>query len=140
MLIFKTLFTSLSKPDRKIALTNILFALMLIGVVGWFGWKQFRVNPGWSSMIEDSKVALQIDKYPNWQNPHTLGYPQSLLGKAVAGNTYEPLSWATAGLTIFIPENPLGIGILSKPFGVLLNAKYPNSATTLFPHIALGSN
>ena len=43
------------------------------------------------------------------------------------GNTYERLSWATAGIIIFIPENLLGVGILGKPFGVLLNTKYPNS-------------
>ncbi|MBU3578648.1 hypothetical protein ICN17_01350 [Polynucleobacter sp. 73C-SIWE] len=113
----------------KLALRNGLFVLVLIGVVGWFGWEQFKVNPGWSSMIEDAKIAIQIEKYPNWQNPRTLGYPQSLLGKEVAANTYERLSWATAAITVFIPENLLGAGILSKPFGVLLNAKYPNSGS-----------
>jgi hypothetical protein len=129
MLIFKALCALLTKPDQKIVLKNGLFVLVLIGVVGWFGWQQFKVNPGWSSTIEDAKVAIQIEKYPNWQNPRTLGYPQSLLGKEVVGNTYERLSWATAGIIVFIPENLLGVGILGKPFGVLLNAKYPNSGS-----------
>ena len=127
MLLLKTFHTLLIKPDLKIVLKNGLFILTLVSSVGWFSSQQFKLNSSWSSIIEDVKVAVQIEKYPNWQNPRTLGYPQSLLGKAVAANTYERLSWATAGIVIFIPENLLGVGILSKPFGVLLNAKYPNS-------------
>jgi hypothetical protein len=125
--LLQMIFSLVNKPDLKKILKNGLFILALIGVVGWFATQQFKLNPGWSSMIEDAKIAIQIEKYPNWQNPLVLGYPQSPLGKEIASNTYERLSWATAGTTIFIPENPLGVGILSKPFGVLLNAKYPNS-------------
>jgi hypothetical protein len=126
--LLQMIFSLVNKPDLKKILKNGLFILTLIGVVGWFATQQFKLNPGWSSMIEDAKLAVQIEKYPNWQNPRILDYPQSALGKpVVAGNTYERLSWATAGIVIFIPENPLGVGILSKPFGVLLNAKYPNS-------------
>jgi hypothetical protein len=127
MLLLKIFFSLFGKLDFKIVLKNGLFILTLAGAVGWFGWQQFKVNPGWSSMIEDSKVAVQIDKYPNWQNPRILGYPQSLPGQAVTGSTYERLSWVTAGIVIFVPENLLGVGILRNPFGVLLNTKYPNS-------------
>jgi hypothetical protein len=127
ILLFQMTFSLVNKPDHKIILKNGLFILVLIGVVGWFGAQQFKLNPGWSTMIEDTKVAIQIEKYPNWQNPGVLGYPQTSLGKNVTPNTYERISWATAGTVIFLPENPLGVGILSKPFGVLLNAKYPNS-------------
>ncbi|QWE10873.1 hypothetical protein [Polynucleobacter sp. es-EL-1] len=128
MFFLTKIFSSLLNISHlKIALKNGLFALSLMGFIGWFGWQQFQLNPGWSSMIDDTKVAVQIEKYPNWQNPRVFGYPPSSLGKVVAGNTYERFSWATAGVTIFIPENPLGVGILSKPFGVLLNAKFPNS-------------
>jgi hypothetical protein len=127
ILLFQMTFSLENKPDLKKILKNGLFILALIGVVGWFGTQHFKLNTGWSTMIEDTKVAIQIEKYPNWQNPRVLGYPQTSLGKNVAPNTYERISWATASLTIFIPENLLGVGILSKPFGVLLNAKYPNS-------------
>jgi hypothetical protein len=127
MLLLKIFFSLFSKPDRKIVLKNGLFILALISIVCWFGWQQFKVNSGWLSTIEDAKVAVQIEKYPNWQNPRVLGNPQTELGRQVVGNTYERISWATAGIFIFVPENLLGVGILSKPFGVLLNAKYPNS-------------
>lgn len=129
MLLSKIFISLLSKPDLKAVFEYGLFIVILISVVGWFGWQQFKLNPGWSSIIADAKVAVQIDKYTNWQNPRTLGYPQSMLGKAVAGNTYERLSWATAGVIIFIPESPLGVGILNNSFGILLHAKYPNSGS-----------
>lgn len=127
MLLLKIFFSLFSGFDWKMILKNGLFILALISIVCWFGWQQLKINPGWSSMIGDVKVAVQIEKYPNWQNPRVLGYPQSPSGKTVALNTYERLSWATAGIVIFVPENLLGVGILSKPFGVLLNGKFPHS-------------
>jgi hypothetical protein len=125
--LLQMIFSLVNKPDLKKILKNVFFIFTLVGVVGWFATQQFKLNPSWSSMIEDAKLAVQIEKYPNWQNPRVLGYPQSPLGKEIASNTYERIAWAAAGITIFIPENPLGVGILSKPFGALLNDKYPNS-------------
>jgi hypothetical protein len=125
--LFQIFYLLLNKETFNKALKNVLFVITLIFMVGWFSWQQFKVNPGWSSMMEDAKVAVQIDKYPNWQNPHTMGWPVTESGSLVKGNTYERLSWVTAGIIIFIPENPLGVGVLAKSFGMLLNAKYPNS-------------
>lgn len=116
-----------ARSSLKELFKSIVFVALLLVVVGWFAWQQVKINPGWVSMLDDTKIALQIDQYPNWQNPRVLGYPKSHSGQNVAANTYERLSWATAGVTIFVPENLLGVGILSKPFGVLLSAKYPNS-------------
>jgi len=127
MLLLKIFLSLFSEADRKIVFKNGLFILALTSIVCWFGWQQFKTNPGWLSTIEDAKVAVQIEKYPNWQNPSMLGYPQTELGRQVVGNAYERFSWATAGIVIFVPENLLGVGILSKPFGVLLNEKFPHS-------------
>jgi len=126
MCSLQIIFSLLNKPNLKIILKNGFFILTFIGIAGLFGWQQFKLNQGWSSTIEDVKVAIQIEKYPNWQNPRKLGYPLPPSG-GFAANAYERVAWATSGITIFIPENPFGVGILSKPFGVLLNAKYPNS-------------
>lgn len=106
---------------------RIAFIALLLGVVGWFSWQQIKLNPGWASILDDAKIAVQINQYPNWQNPRVLGYPKSASGQNITANTYERLSWATAGVIIFVPENPLGVGILSKPFGVLLNSTFPSS-------------
>ena len=84
-------------------------------------------NAGWYSMFEDAKIGMQIERFTQWQNPQTYGYPQNSDGRFVIANTYERFAWATAGLTIFLPENPLGIGVLKEPFRILLLEKYPNA-------------
>ena len=115
--------------SRKMGLsTPLLLALIIFSaaMLGWFGMQHLKHNPGWSTMWEDTKTAIQIEKYPNWQNPQVMGYPNNANGELVKFNTYERLAWASAGVSIFLPENPLGVGILSKPFAILLMQKYPN--------------
>jgi len=127
-LFARLILTFFTKPSIQKILVNVLFLVCLLGIGGWFGWSQFKLNPGWATMFEDVQIAMQVDEYPNWQNPTDLGFPNNALGKEVRGNTYERVSWAVAGMTILAPENPLGVGILVRPFGVLLNEKYPDSA------------
>jgi hypothetical protein len=78
-------------------------------------------------MWEDTKTSIQVEKYPNWQNPQVLGYPNNATGQMVKINTYERVAWGVAGLQIFLPENPFGVGVLKGPFTVLLKEKYPSS-------------
>lgn len=127
-LFVRLIVTFFTKPSLQKIVANALFLVCLVGIGGWFGWNQFKLNPGWATMFEDAQIAVQVDKYPNWQNPTDLGFPKNTSGMEVKGNTYERISWAVAGMTIFAPKNPLGVGILSRPFGVLLNERYPNSA------------
>ena len=122
--LFRALFL---KGGIKKAFGFLLLIACSVGILGWFGMEQVKRNPGWSTMIEDSKTSVQIEKYPNWQNPQVKGYPQNAKGEEVKGNTYERLAWASAGVQIFLPENPLGIGVLKNPFATLLMQKYPNA-------------
>jgi O-antigen ligase len=69
-----------------------------------------------------------VERYPNWQNLGVMGYPQNATGEVVKGNTYERLAWAVAGFQILLPQNPLGLGVLKKPFYIALKEKYPNSS------------
>lgn len=130
-LFVRLAITFFHKPSFQKILVNLLLLVCLVGIGGWFGWNQYKLNPGWASMFDDAKIAVQVDQYPNWQNPPELGYPKNAYGKEVRGNTYERISWAVAGMTIFAPENPLGVGMMQRPFGVLLNAKYPDSSKGL---------
>jgi hypothetical protein len=82
-------------------------------------------------MWEDTKTSIQIEKYPNWQNPSVMGYPQNATGEVVKANTYERVAWAVAGIQIFLPENPLGLGILKQPFTRLVKEKYPISGDSI---------
>ena len=83
-----------------------------------------KSNEGWSSLIEDITIAIQVDKYPNWRDPQAFGYPIKASGGRVTYNTYERVAWATSGVVIFIPENIIGIGILKGAYPTLLKEKF----------------
>ena len=104
----------------------LLLVVLTLGIFSWFAYQQTQHNSGWLTMIEDAKIATQLEKYPNWQNPAKYGYPITNTGREVAGNTYERVAWATAGVRL-IPENILGVGVLAKPFTRLLQEKYPGA-------------
>ena len=117
--------------DRTIAF--FLAPLIAIALVAYFAIQQAKHNLGWHTMVEDVQLSIQIDKYPNWREPQALGYPQTASGRAVAANTYERTAWATAGVVIFVPENPLGIGILKNVFPRLLQEKYGKQLNDVLP-------
>ncbi len=127
-LLIRLVHSFFAKPEIKKVVIHFVFLVSLLGAAGWFGWHQAKLNPGWATLLEDMNIAVQVHEYPNWQDPATLGFPKNALGKQVRVNTYERVSWAVVGMTILAPQTPLGVGILSRPFGVLLNEKYPNSS------------
>jgi hypothetical protein len=121
-----------TRSSRVSGLLLTIFFFLVLGSATVLSIKEHVThNPGWSSMWEDTKTSLQIEKYPNWQNPQALGYPINGTGQVVKANTYERVAWATAGVSIFLPQNPYGLGILKGPFTVLMKESYPNSTTYL---------
>ena len=102
-----------------------LFAAAGLLLILYFASLQTKVNAGWSSLISDAKIAVQIDRYPNWQNPAQLGYPKREDGQTVTANTYERVAWATAGSRAVL-QYPTGVGILSYPFAI-----HPNRPATM---------
>lgn len=112
--------SQLSQPSLKNWLVFLL-ALASLLVVLFFAIQQAKLNRGWSTLIEDAKIAVQIDRYEHWQNPAQMGYPLNSAGQAVAINNYERIAWATAGARAIL-QHPQGVGVLAYPF-----AKHPNA-------------
>ncbi len=112
------------------SLLTLLIASLCLSVVLYFAFLQTTVNNGWQNLFEDSKIAVQIDRYPNWQNPAKMGYPKREDGQSVTYNTYERVAWATAGSRAIL-SYPQGVGTLSYPF-----AKHPNAP----PKMEIGPN
>lgn len=104
----------------------LLLMVLVIGIFSWFAYQQTQHNSGWLTMVEDTKIAIQLEKYQNWQNTEKYGYPKTDEGRQVAGNTYERVAWAKAGIRL-IPENILGVGVLAAPFTRLLQQNYPGA-------------
>lgn len=94
-----------------------LFAGAGLLLILYFGFLQTKLNPGWTTLLADAKIAVQIDRYPNWQNPPQLGYPKRDDGQIVTSNTYERIAWATAGSKAIL-QYPAGVGVLAYPFAI----------------------
>lgn len=134
--IFLSLLRSQGGP-MQISNKRLMWVLILVlGLALAFGKIQASKSGGWQTLIADVQIAAQVEKYPNWRDPATLGYPESVPGRPVAGNTYERAAWAVAGVTIFAPENPLGVGILNGSFQRLIEQKYSKPVNILATHSA----
>jgi len=109
----------------------LLLGLLLLGGVFWQ--QQVKHNSGWVYLIEDVKIAIQVDRYQEWQTSNVTGvYPKTDLGRQVTGNNYERVAWAVVGLRM-LAQHPLGEGVLYGPFSRLLQVDYPK-ATALSTH------
>jgi hypothetical protein len=102
------------------------FVLIFLAVIlfGWLGKEHVKTHPNWLNLFQDINVAIQVEKYQNWKSPDVLGLPRNQSGSIVDGSAYVRAAWATAGLTLLLPENPFGLGILNRPFPTLMKQMY----------------
>lgn len=117
----------ITKGATKELVIVIAFMAVLAFLAAIFTYHQLQRNTGWLTLVEDAKIAVQIDKYPNWQKSNAGGtYPKTDAGREVVGNNYERVAWAVVG-TRLIGQHPLGFGVLYKPFNRLLQIDYPGA-------------
>ncbi len=112
--------SQIRRPNLKSLLALVITGIGL-SLILYFAFLQTTVNKGWHTLFEDAKVAIQIDRYPNWQNLSEMGYPKREDGQIVTPKTYERVAWATAGSKA-IMAHPQGVGVLAYPL-----AKHPNA-------------
>lgn len=106
--------------EKFFALLVIILPMILIIS---FGILQFKHNPSWKYLVEDIRESVQLEKYPQWRSPSTLGYPVLPSGRTITPNVFERVSWATAGLSA-VPQNYLGSGILQYPLQRALASRF----------------
>lgn len=117
---------SLTKP--------VLGFVVLLGVFGWFGHLQMKINPGWESLFEDIAISAQIEKNTHWHNPSQYGYPTRANGESVRPNTYERVAWGVVGFQL-IGEHPLGTGIF-RALPEQMRAKQIEFTSAVYTHSA----
>ncbi len=103
----------------------LIFTIVFIFII-WFVKEHINKSVIWENLLEDVYIGVQIEKYQNWRDPTYFGYPKTSSGRGVFATTYERTAWPTAGVLIFVPEHPLGIGVLSRAFPRILEMKYGN--------------
>ena len=114
--------SQLSQPNLKNWLVFLLAVASLLLVL-FFAIQQAKLNRGWSTLIEDAKIAIQVNHYQHWQNPEQTELPLPLNNKKILvdSSNYLRIAWATVGIRA-IPRNPQGVGVLTYPF-----ARHPDA-------------
>lgn len=105
------------QSKRKIAALVLLAIAVALVIVA-----HAKQSPGWSTLFQDAHIAMQIDRFDNWQNMADKGKPPGV----TASNTYERVAWITAGAR-YIVEHPWGFGLINNSFNQL-SASLGNSA------------
>lgn len=102
------------KGSKKVIYALIIFIIFLIGVV-WQGHKSFAPK-GWDTIFEDVKVAIQIDRFKQWQYMEgSVAPPLNSLGSPAALNTYSRFAYIAVGMRL-IGQHPLGYGSINRSF------------------------
>lgn len=118
--------------DKKLSLKlwkkilAVSLTLVCLGAV-WQVHMRFA-SPGWITLLEDIRIAHQIDKHDFWRysgNDWSKKFPKQTLPKnsldtPVAGNTYERVAWATVGVHL-INLYPYGYGSVNQSFKKMLD-------------------
>ena len=112
------------RPNLRSAFPLIITGAGL-SLILCFAYLQTTVNKGWDNFLEDARIAVQIDRYDNWQNLAQIGYPKRKDGQTITNSNYERIAWAIAGSRA-IMTYPQGVGILAFPF-----VKHPQAPTKM---------
>lgn len=81
-------------------------------------------NDSWRTLIADTEVAFQLDKYQHWKYAGEQGYPNNKFGKVVSITNYERAAWFKVGLQL-AGQMPLGYGLVEDSFKSMAKAKWP---------------
>ena len=84
-------------------------SMIILAALVWQGHKSLA-SQGWDTVIEDIRVAVDIDKNLHWQKREgTVEAPLNSLGIPAALNTYERFAYIAVGLRL-INQYPNGYG------------------------------
>ena len=99
--------------SRLISVVTLIFILAVIGVV----WQNHKTSSsrGWDTVLQDAKIAIDIDSNRQWQTGVYETLPRNSSGQVVAANTYERFAYASVGLRL-IGAYPLGYGSINRSF------------------------
>ena len=101
---------------------NIVIFLVATGIFIAALYPLIKKNDSMMYLIADTKIAVQLDKYPQWQRGEELGLPNNEFGKAVSHTNYVRVAWFLFGTQLAI-EHPLGYGLIETSFSQRMKAE-----------------
>jgi hypothetical protein len=119
--------SSLLKRGQFQILSFIIICCVLsFTVIAWKEHKNFAYR-GWDALLQDAEIAVNIDKYQQWQDGSFDTLPMNSLGQPVAFNTYQRVAYAMVGIRL-ISQYPMGYGSINQSFfGLQNHAGIPHS-------------
>lgn len=108
---------------------TIIFSLAL-GVFATALYPHIKKNDSWRTLVADTKVAVQLDRYQHWKYAGAQGYPNNEFGKMVSVTNYERAAWFMVGTQLAM-EGPLGYGLIEDSFKKMAKAKWPEVSPNL---------
>lgn len=125
LLMLLTFGLIFGKYFKNLEWKKALGLLLVAGICIWLIIQSVSKNPQWKTLLADTKVAVQVDRYDHWKN-RAKGYPVNEYGQIPTDSNYSRAAWAIVGLRL-LAENPLGYGLMSTSFNPLGKAKWPES-------------
>jgi hypothetical protein len=101
---------------------NVIILLVATGIFIAALYPLVKKNDSMMYLIADTKIAVQLDKYPQWQRGEEPGLPNNEFGKAVSHTNYVRVAWFLFGSQLAI-EHPLGYGLLETSFSQRMKAE-----------------
>ena len=103
---------------------SLTFTIALLGLSTVIGVNHVENNPSWKTFFADAKVAVQLDRYQNWQCGSQRGYPNNEFGEMVSITNYERIAWATSAISLVV-QYPIGYGLIERSYGQRGNSLWP---------------
>ena len=109
---------------------NAFFGLIGIAILVAALYPHIQKNHSWSTLIADTKVAFQLDKYQQWKYAGAQGYPNNEYGEMVSITNYERAAWFKVGLELSA-QTPMGYGLVEDSFKKMTKARWPEVSPNL---------
>ena len=115
------------RMKQRVAIGMVAVAVLAVSTTYYVTSKSESIVQHRERMISTTRVALDIDGYPNWQNFIKLGLPKNNLGETVPESFYLRVAYAKAGMQTML-EHPWGYGVTRQAFERLEQMKYPDAS------------
>ena len=119
---------------KRTSSVKFWYKLLLLIIVGMLAvtalHSNLKANDSWRTLIADTKVAFQLDQYPQWKYAGEQGYPNNEYGKMVSVTNYERAAWFKVGVQL-AAKDPLGYGLVEDSFKRMVKAQWPEASSNL---------
>jgi hypothetical protein len=111
----------------KKALVSIALSLavLLLGT-SFFIKDHIQKNHSWTTFFADARVVTEGKHDDAWQCGLRVALPKNDLGEQVSDTNFSRIAWGINAIK-FVPQNPLGYGLVERSFGQIGKQIWPDS-------------